>query len=63
MFSAMRASSVWRSRNADKQFDMRRYPNRTHSIMGGITRVNVYSLFTSWLWENLYNAPAAEVIP
>ena len=48
---------------ADKQFDMRRYPNRTHSIDGGITRVNLYKLFTSWLWENLYNAPVGEPIP
>lgn len=47
---------------ADKQFDMRRYPNRTHSITGGVTRVNLYKLFTSWLWENLYNAPV-EPIP
>ncbi len=47
---------------ADKQFDMRRYPNRTHSITGGVTRVNLYKLLTSWLWENLYNAPV-EPIP
>ena len=47
---------------ADKQFDMRRYPNRTHSITGGVTRVNLYKLFTTWLWENLYNAPV-EPIP
>ena len=48
---------------ADKQFDMRSYPNRTHSIAGGITRVNLYQLFTSWLWENLYSAPAGAPIP
>ena len=36
-----------------KQFDMRLYPNKTHSIAGTTTRVNLYTLFTEWLRENL----------
>jgi dipeptidyl-peptidase-4 len=36
-----------------KQFDMRLYPNKTHSIGGTSTRVNLYTLFTEWLRENL----------
>jgi dipeptidyl-peptidase-4 len=39
---------------ANKQFDMRLYPNKTHSIAGEVTRVNLYTLLTSWLDENLY---------
>ncbi len=38
---------------AGKQFDMRLYPNKTHSIAGGGTRVNLYNYMTSWLDENL----------
>lgn len=38
---------------ADKQFDMRIYPNKTHSIAGRTTRVNLYTLFTEWLARNL----------
>lgn len=38
---------------AGKQFDMRLYPNKTHSIAGGGTRVNLYNYMTSWLEENL----------
>ena len=38
---------------ADKQFDLRLYPNKTHSIAGGVTRVNLYRYMTSWLEENL----------
>ena len=38
---------------ADKQFDMRLYPNKTHSITGETTRVNLYGLFTRWLRQNL----------
>ncbi len=38
---------------AGKQFDMRLYPNKTHSIAGGGTRVNLYNYMTSWLNENL----------
>jgi len=36
-----------------KQFDMRLYPNKTHSIAGGTTRVNLFEYFTAWLMENL----------
>jgi dipeptidyl-peptidase-4 len=38
---------------ADKQFDMRLYPNRTHSIAGGNTRENLFGLFTWWLKKTL----------
>ncbi|UCG85702.1 MAG: S9 family peptidase [Gemmatimonadota bacterium] len=38
---------------AGKQFDMRIYPNKTHSIAGAATRVNLYTLFTEWLKEHL----------
>lgn len=38
---------------ANKQFDMRVYPNRTHAIAGGNTRENLYGLFTAWLKAQL----------
>jgi dipeptidyl-peptidase-4 len=38
---------------ADKQFDMRLYPNRTHAIAGGNTRENLFGLFTWWLRKTL----------
>ncbi len=44
---------IQRLEDAGKQFDMRLYPNKTHSIAGARTRVNLYTLFTEWLKENL----------
>ena len=44
---------VERLEAANKQFDMRIYPNRTHSIAGGNTRENLYGLFTAWLKAHL----------
>ncbi len=44
---------VERLEAANKQFDMRIYPNKTHSIAGGNTRENLYGLFTSWLKAHL----------
>ena len=44
---------VERLEAANKQFDMRLYPNKTHSITGGNTRENLYGLFTEWLKKNL----------
>ncbi len=38
---------------ANKQFDLRIYPNRTHAIAGGNTRENLYGLFTAWLKAHL----------
>jgi dipeptidyl-peptidase 4 len=38
---------------ANKQFDMRIYPNKTHSISGGNTTENLFGLFTDWLKRNL----------
>lgn len=39
--------------NANKQFDMRIYPNKTHSIAGRATRINLYQLLTDWVKGNL----------
>jgi dipeptidyl-peptidase 4 len=44
---------VERLEAANKQFDMRIYPNKTHSIAGGNTRENLYGFFTSWLKAHL----------
>src|SRR5260370_1381689 len=44
---------VERLETANKQFDMRIYPNKTHSIAGGDIRENLYGLFTSWLKAHL----------
>jgi dipeptidyl-peptidase-4 len=38
---------------ANKQFDLRLYPNKTHAIEGARARVNLYSLYLEWLKENL----------
>jgi len=38
---------------AGKQFDLMFYPNRTHSIAGGNTRVHLFTLMTEWLAEHL----------
>lgn len=50
---------VRRLEEAGKQFDLRLYPNKTHSIAGARTRVNLYGLFTEWLEENLKPGPVA----
>ncbi len=44
---------VRRLEAANKQFDLRVYPNKTHSISGGNTSENVFGLFTWWLKKNL----------
>ena len=44
---------VERLEAANRQFDMRIYPNKTHAIVGGNTRENLYGLFTAWLKKNL----------
>ena len=44
---------VERLERANKQFDMRIYPNKTHAIAGGTTRENLYGLFTAWLKAHL----------
>jgi dipeptidyl-peptidase 4 len=44
---------VQRLERANKQFDMRIYPNKTHSISGGNTSENVFGLLTEWLQKNL----------
>jgi dipeptidyl-peptidase-4 len=44
---------IQRLEDSGKQFDMRLYPNKTHSIAGTATRVNLYTLLTEWLKEHL----------
>jgi len=44
---------VERLEAANRQFEMRIYPNKTHAIAGGNTRENLYGLFTAWLEKNL----------
>jgi dipeptidyl aminopeptidase/acylaminoacyl peptidase len=44
---------VERLEQANKQFDMRIYPNNTHSISGGNTSENVFGLLTEWLKRSL----------
>ncbi len=44
---------VERLEAANKQFDMRIYPNKTHAIAGGNTRENLYGLLARWLKNNL----------
>jgi dipeptidyl-peptidase-4 len=44
---------VERLENAGKQFDMRIYPNKAHAIDGARTRVNLYGMFTAWIYEHL----------
>lgn len=48
---------------ANRQFDMRLYPNKTHSIAGGTTRVNLYAYMTDWLWRNLHEAAPISPLP
>ena len=38
---------------ANRQFDMRIYPNKTHAISGGNTSENLFGLLTDWLKRNL----------
>ncbi|MBP5535397.1 MAG: S9 family peptidase [Bacteroidales bacterium] len=38
---------------ADKQFEMRIYPNKNHSIYGGNTRYNLYKCMTDFLMRKL----------
>lgn len=38
---------------ANKQFEMRIYPNKNHSIYGGNTRLNLYTLMTDFILRKL----------
>ena len=38
---------------ADKQFDLRLYPNEPHGFRGAVKRVNLYTMLTRFLLENL----------
>ena len=44
---------IGRLEAANKQFEMRIYPNKTHAIAGPGTRENLYGLFTAWLKRHL----------
>lgn len=44
---------------ANKQFDLRLYPNKTHSIAGGVTRLNLFTLITDFLRTEL--APISQL--
>jgi len=40
---------------ADKEFEMKVYPNKNHGIYGGNTRMHLYRKMTNFLLENLSN--------
>jgi dipeptidyl-peptidase-4 len=44
---------VQRLEDANKQFDFRIYPNKAHGISGPTARVNLFTLMTEFLRENL----------
>src|SRR5581483_12496943 len=44
---------VERLEKANKQFDMRIYPNKTHAISGGNTTENLFGFLTEWLKRSL----------
>jgi len=48
---------------ANKQFDMMEYPNRTHGIFGGNTRLHLFELLTRYLATNLAGTDARELVP
>ncbi|MFV8327609.1 S9 family peptidase [Flavobacterium sp. ZS1P14] len=49
---------------ANKQFDSQIYPDKTHGISGGKTRIQLYTKMTNFIKENLGNtsAPSKETI-
>lgn len=47
------ADMVTALEQANKQFEMRIYPNKNHSIYGGNTRLNLYQLMTDFLLRKL----------
>ncbi len=44
---------IERLEEARKDFDMRLYPNKTHSIAGTNTQVSLFGLLTDWIHRNL----------
>jgi dipeptidyl-peptidase-4 len=44
---------IHRLEEANRPFDLRLYPNRTHSIEGPTARVSLFTLVTTYLEENL----------
>ena len=38
---------------ANKQFDFMAYPNKNHGISGGVTRLNLYTKMSNYIWGNL----------
>lgn len=47
------AAMVEALENAGKQFEMRIYPNKNHSILGSKTRLNLYQLMTDFIHRKL----------
>lgn len=47
---------------ANKPFDMMEYPNRTHGISGGTTRVHLFELLTRYLHTNLAGPEARALV-
>lgn len=47
------ADMVTALEKANKQFEMRIYPNKNHSIYGGNTRLNLYTLMTDFIFRKL----------
>ncbi len=44
---------VRRLEEANKQFDLRLYPNKAHGITGARTRINLFTLLTDYVKQNL----------
>src|SRR5690606_11160368 len=49
--------------SANKPFDMMEYPNRTHGIFGGNTRLHLFELLTRYLATNLAGPGTRELTP
>lgn len=47
---------------AGRPFDMALYPNRTHALSGGNTRVHLFDRITRYLLERLVTEPATEAV-
>lgn len=47
---------------AGRPFDMALYPNRTHSLSGGNTRVHLFDRISRYLLERLATEPATEAV-
>jgi len=48
--------------DANKQFDTYIYPNRHHGIIGGTSRMHLYTKMTNFLNENLKNGEGLQIV-